>query len=157
MAGWLRDPVLNVALSSGLGIPLSDHFVRQAIARFAEDSTTRVDFCVLALGGPPIGWVHLAEIDPWARHAELGIFIGEADYRGRGFGTETTRLVVEFGFNQLNLNKVWLTVDADNEAALRCYNRVGFRRDGVIRDAVYRDGRYIDRILMSVLRSEYTR
>lgn len=154
-AGWLADPELNATLSSGLGIPMSAHAAREAAEHLAADSTARVDFTVLTLDGRAIGSVHLAGIDPWARRAELGIFIGEPEYRARGFGTEITVLLTRFAFRELNLHKVWLTVDADNVAAVRCYEKAGYRHDGVLRDEVFKNGRYVDRLVMSVLRHEY--
>lgn len=152
---WLAQPGLNKILSSGLGIPISPANVKETAKRLAEDSATRADFAIVTREGQPIGYTHLADIDPWARHGELGIFIGPPDFRGRGYGTEATRLLLDFAFGQLNLHKVWLTVDADNQAGIRCYDRLGFHRDGVIRDAIFRDGRYVDRILMSILDVEY--
>lgn len=152
---WLAEPGLNKILSSGLGIPISPANIKETARRLSEDSATRADFAIITRDDEPIGYSHLAGIDPWARHAELGIFIGEPDYRGCGYGTEATRLLLDFAFAQLNLHKVWLTVDADNQPGIRCYDRLGFHRDGVIRDAIFRDGCYVDRILMSILEVEY--
>lgn len=152
---WLSDPELNAIMSTGMGSPISPVMLREAAERLAEDSTTRIDFTILTLEGVPIGSVHLADIDPWARRAELGIFIGEPGYRGCGLGTEATRLLLTFAFQQLNLHKVWLTVDADNTPGLRCYDKLGFHHDGILRHEVFKNGRYVDRVLMSILDDEF--
>ena len=152
---WFSDPELNAVLSSGDGVPASPHGMRAVVARLAHDSTTRVDFTVMRLDGTPIGAAHLADIDPWARHAEFGMFIGPREERGHGLGREIVRLGVGFAFEQLNLHKVWVTIDADNAPSVRCFTRAGFHQDGVLRDHVYKRGRYVDRLLLSILRSEW--
>lgn len=152
---WISDPDVSATLNSGLGIPLSAARVKEQVLSYISDPNS-VDCLVLNKEeNKPIGFVHLFDIDIWARRAELGIFIGEKQYRGKGYGTEITRLIIEFAFHRLNLHKVWLTVDADNLAGIRCYEKVGFRKDGVLRDEVFRNGVYDDRILMSILRQEF--
>ncbi|HET9015037.1 MAG TPA: GNAT family protein [Thermomicrobiaceae bacterium] len=152
---WFGDPELNGILSSGNGVPASPEGMRQAVAHLAEDSVTRVDFTVVRNDGTPIGAAHLADIDPWARYAEFGMFIGPPADRGRGVGQEIARLSVDFAFRELNLHKVWITIDVDNVASIRCCEKVGFHHDGVLRDHVFKGGRYVDRVLMSILRSEW--
>lgn len=100
-----------------------------------------------------IGHVGLYSLNWLARHAELRILIGEG--RGRGLGTEATRLVIAYGFERLNLNKVWLGVNADNVAGLRCYEKAGMTREGTLRAEIFRNGRYYDAIRLSILRDEY--
>ncbi|HUZ00897.1 MAG TPA: GNAT family protein [Thermomicrobiaceae bacterium] len=152
---WFADPELNAILSSGNGVPASAEGMRSVVARLAEGSSSRVDFTVIRLDGTPIGAAHLADIDPWARYAEFGMFIGAGDERGHGIGLEIVRLGVGFAFRELNLHKVWITIDADNRPSLRCFEKAGFHQDGVLRDHVFKDGRYVDRKLLSVLRGEW--
>ena len=78
----------------------------------------------------PVGMTYLADIDHRNRTAELGIVIGEADCRGRGFGTEATRLTLDYAFTVLGLHSVVLWVYDDNVAGRRCYARAGFRESG---------------------------
>ena len=70
------------------------------------------------------------EIDLVKKRGALGILIGESDYRGRGIGTEVTGLVVQHAFRELKLNEVWLSVEADNLAGRRAYEKVGFKSVG---------------------------
>lgn len=102
-----------------------------------------------------VGHVGLFGLNWVARHAELRILIGESFGRGQGWGTEATRMVVEYGFERLNLNKVWLGVNADNVAGIRCYEKAGMSREGVLRAEIFRNGRYYDAIRLSILRDEY--
>ena len=102
-----------------------------------------------------IGACGLHRIDPKNRHAMYGIFIGEAEARGKGHGTEVTALVVGYAFATLNLNRVWLHVYEDNKGAIRAYEKVGFRQEGVLRQDSYREGRYGNTVVMGILRSEW--
>lgn len=152
---WVTDPDISATMLSGLGIPLSPSRVKGQIDSFIADPNS-VDCVILDKETQlPIGFVHLFDIDQWARKAELGLFIGEKSYHGRGYGTETTRFIVDFAFNRLNLNKVHLAVDADNPAGIRCYEKAGFKTDGVLREEIFKNGKYVDRIVMSVLRHEF--
>lgn len=152
---WIVDPAVNRVLSSGSGMPRSAISLPQALDYWSADAADHVGFTILVSDEQPVGSIQLADIDPWARHAELGIFIGDPAFRGQGLGTEAIRMVLDFSFRQLNLHKVWLTVDSDNDPAICCYDRLGFKRDGVLRDAIFRDGRYLDRLLMSIVENEF--
>ena len=101
-----------------------------------------------------IGSCQLRHIDPVHRSAELQIRIGEADLRGQGFGTEAVRQLVRFGFRDLNLHRVYLNVFAANERAIRAYEKAGFQREGLLREAAHIDGRYVDVVVMGIVRSE---
>ncbi len=90
---------------------------------------------------------------PWRRS---GIFIGETDCRGKGFGEEATRVLCRYAFDEMNLHKIRLDVYAGNAGAVRTYERVGFRKEGVLREETFRRGRYIDVMRMGLLRGELT-
>jgi RimJ/RimL family protein N-acetyltransferase len=85
----------------------------------------------------------------------FGIFIGEAEGRGKGFGTEVAALIVRYAFATLNLNRVWLQVYEDNKGAIRAYEKVGFKREGLLRHDSFRDGKYGNTVVMGLLRSEW--
>ena len=89
------------------------------------------------------------------RNAWLGIGIGEADYRGKGYGTDAMRLLVGYGFRELDLYRIQLGVFRNNLRAIRCYEKVGFVHEVVKRAEVYRDGQRIDCLYMGLLRSEW--
>jgi RimJ/RimL family protein N-acetyltransferase len=87
--------------------------------------------------------------------AELRILIFDKDAIGKGIGTEACRMLVEYGFNRLNLHRIWLGVNADNKLAVNCYKKVGFKQEGRQREAIFYHGKYADVIQMGVLRSEW--
>ncbi len=100
------------------------------------------------------GQCNLMLIDNTARKAELAIVIGR-EHHGRGYGYEAINLLLDFGFHQMNLNRVYLKVHEDNARAIRLYERVGFAHEGRLRQEMFRDGRYQDLLVMGILRDEF--
>jgi len=103
----------------------------------------------------PLGCTGLHQIDWRSRHAAFGITVGPAQHWGKGYGTEATRLMVQYAFDTLNLNRVWLHVLEYNERGIRCYEKVGFKKEGLLRQEHFRDGRYWDTHLLAILRDEW--
>jgi len=102
-----------------------------------------------------IGTTGLHRIDFKNRHAGFGIAIGDKQAWGKGYGTEATFLVARYGFETLNLNRIWLHVYDFNPAGMRCYEKVGYAREGVLRQDHFSEGRYADTIVMAILRQEW--
>lgn len=102
-----------------------------------------------------IGLIGLYEINWIAQHAELRITIGEKEFLGKGIGTDVTIEVVKYGFEKLNLHKIYLGVNASDKRANKCYRKAGFVYEGKIRDYHYRNGRYYDANLYSILKEEF--
>ena len=103
----------------------------------------------------PMGWGVLVVRDQTNRRASLGIIIGEKAYWGKGYGTDATRLLLDYGFNVLNLHSVELSVYSFNERAIRCYEKVGFTQTGRHREARILRGKTHDIITMDILASEF--
>lgn len=101
-----------------------------------------------------MGQCDLFMIDNVARKAELAIILVK-DARGKGYAREAIRLICDYAFNQLNLNRVWLRVAEQNQSAMRAYARAGFTREGVLRQDMFIDGRYEDVLIMGLLAREY--
>ncbi len=104
--------------------------------------------------GEKIGSVYLRDIDRTNRKAEFGIFIGEADKLGCGYGKEAADLMTEYGFSVLHLNKIFLRVLADNKRACRSYRKAGFTEEGLFRQDVILDGQKKDLIFMAKFAGE---
>ena len=102
-----------------------------------------------------IGNIELQDVNHTDRRATLGILIGEADERNKGYGTEAINLILDFAFNYLNMNSVNLTLIAVNDRAKRCYEKVGFKEFGRQREAKYVNGKYYDVIHMDILAKEF--
>jgi RimJ/RimL family protein N-acetyltransferase len=105
--------------------------------------------------GQYIGHCLLYRIDDFARVCQLGIGIGDPAYQGRGYGREAITLLLRYAFDLRNLRRVGLSVNADNERALRAYRACGFVEEGRLREQAWVEGRYIDVVVMGILRAEW--
>ena len=152
---WFNDPEVRRYLL--VYEPMS----RAQEERWFESYLSRKDDIILAIEvREGDSWVHIGNIGlhriDWKnRVATLGIVIGEKAYWGRGYGTEAVRTMLRYAFHELGLNRVELETYSFNPRAQRCYERAGFRREGVRRGALYRDGKFHDIIIMGILREEF--
>jgi RimJ/RimL family protein N-acetyltransferase len=102
-----------------------------------------------------IGGTGFVHIDWRCRSTELGLMIGEKSFWNRGYGSDALRALLRWGFETLNLNRIWLRVYEYNARAQRVYEKVGFVREGAFRQAQFREGRYYDVLIYSILRREW--
>ena len=102
-----------------------------------------------------IGNCSLFTIEHEHRKAEFGIFIGDKSYWGKGFGTEATELILDYGFNILNLHNILLKVYNFNKKAIHCYEKAGFHYIGKRRESIIIGGRKYDEIYMDILSNEF--
>ena len=84
-------------------------------------------------------------------NASLGIFIGNEDNLSKGYGSEAIKLLIEYGFKELRLHNIMLTVLSNNPRAIKCYEKCGFKEFGRRHEALYRNGEYIDEIYMEII------
>jgi len=101
-----------------------------------------------------IGHVGLYDIDHRVRSAEFAIMIGEKSFWGKGLGKTITAAVLDYGFEQLNLHRIYLSVLSANERALCLYEKLGFKKEGVLRHDQFRNGQYLDVTIMGILEDE---
>jgi RimJ/RimL family protein N-acetyltransferase len=105
--------------------------------------------------GSLVGYAGISKLSKINKSGEYFVFIGEKQYWGKGLGTEVTKQVLETGFNDYGLNRIMLTVSEPNIGGIKAYERAGFKTEGHLRQACFRNGQYHDKIVMSVLRSEW--
>lgn len=96
--------------------------------------------------------MYFRDINPAYKSAEFGIFIGEDESIGKGYGTEATRLFTAFGLEVLDFHRIFLRVLKSNETAIRSYASSGYVKEGEFRDMVFLDGRYENIIFMAILK-----
>ena len=145
---WLNDANITQYLS------IHNHMVSLlGEKRYLEDTSTKdCHFVIVNLDSDEaIGNIAFDEIDYRNGAAVLGIFIGEENYRGKGYGSEAIKLLLNYGFNELRLHSVTLTVLADNARAIKAYEKCGFKEFGRKHDALYRNGKYVDIIYMEII------
>jgi RimJ/RimL family protein N-acetyltransferase len=156
LAGWLNDPDVRRYLNIYLPISMADEEkwlkVQQEKEPAAQPFLLEKIDCDPYL---PIGVIGFDLINWRDRWAEISIFIGEKACWDHGYGSEAIQLMLSNGFNNLNLYAIRLKVFDENVRALHCYQRLGFIEEGRMREARFQDGKYLDEILMSILRSEW--
>jgi RimJ/RimL family protein N-acetyltransferase len=153
---WISNLETTQFLSEAGAAPTLDQEIAWFESEIRKDNT--LTFTIYALPDfQPIGTVNLHQINHKHRKANMGIMIGEPAMRGQGLGTEAVELIVDFGFNALNLNSIWLTTYEFNIAGRTAYRRAGFSEVGRRRQCRFHAGRFWDEIHMDILASEFTK
>lgn len=137
------------------GQPINGVREREWIESLGKSPTDCVFGIALKGADRLIGVTGLHQVDARNRSAMFGINIGDTAFQGRGYGREATELALRYAFEELNLNRVELSVYADNWRAIRLYQKVGFVQEGCARQARYSNGRYQDEYRFAMLRSEW--
>jgi len=102
-----------------------------------------------------VGHTALVRPDWISRMMTFYIVLLDKTVWGKGLGSEATGMVVTYGFNMLNLNRIQLHVNAENEPAKAVYKKIGFKHEGTLRQAMYKNQKYYDFWLMSILAEEF--
>jgi RimJ/RimL family protein N-acetyltransferase len=150
---WVNDPEVTrlLLMHRPMNLACEEEFIDNA---YRSEHEIALGIVAIATGRL-IGTTGLRQIDFRNRHATFGIVIGEKSEWDKGYGTEATRLVIGYAFETLNLNRVELHVHESNARGIRSYEKVGFRKEGVLRQESYRMGRYWDTIVMAILRDDW--
>lgn len=102
-----------------------------------------------------IGVAGLCYWDPVRQHAEASLYLGDARLRGLGFGEAMLTALCDYGFGKLALRRIWAEIFAGNEASLRLFEKVGFRREGTLREHAFHGGRWLDSHIYGLLAREW--
>ena len=103
-----------------------------------------------------IGYLSLKNIDHRNRVTILGgILIGDEHNQGSGLASEAVKLMLEFAFNELNINMLWTYVLEEHHASPRLLEKNGFKRTGILPQSVYKSGKYHNQIIFCILRKDY--
>jgi RimJ/RimL family protein N-acetyltransferase len=151
---WLNDPEVTQWLVTHRPLSLAEE------ERWYEDQVVRaaggraINFAI-EYEGRYIGNCGIKEIDHRRRCAEVGIFIGAKELWNQGLGADALRLLLAYGFAELNLHRMQLDVAAPNARAIRCYEKCGLREEGRLRDDWFAHGQYCDRVVMGILEDEW--
>lgn len=149
---WLADPEVRRWLAA-----LDEPPTLQEEIEWYEDTRANPDnvlWAIETLDGRLLGTCELRTALK-SRRAELGIAIQDKREWSKGYGEDAVRLVLEYGFEDMELNRIELTTDEDNVRGRRCYEKCGFVEEGTLRKHRIVDGRPINTIMMSVLREEW--
>lgn len=148
---WDSDPEIAY-LMGGPARPADESREWYTMLMHARNS---VPLAIETQGGELIGDAQLLEISYRSGDAELVVRIGSRDYWGNGYGTDAVMEVLRIAFHEMNLNRVYLRVCRHNPRAIRCYEKCGFRREGIIRRRATEGcaARFI--VLMTIVRDEF--
>lgn len=148
---WINDPANNQFLHYDLPIEISK------TQRWFDNNVGRTDRydAVIEADGMACGIIGLLGIDKRNSKAEYYVTMGEASLKGRGIATEASKIILEYAFKDLNLNKVFLYTETENIAAQRLFEHIGFKREGVIRQDLYSRERFVDRIMYGMLKNDF--
>ncbi|OGQ46671.1 MAG: hypothetical protein A3H42_04230 [Deltaproteobacteria bacterium RIFCSPLOWO2_02_FULL_46_8] len=147
---WVNDPALVRFSASYKPVHWKNH-----VEWFdsLEEKDTTIIFGIRPIGDKKlIGFCKLVNMHRVCRSAEMQIKIGDRAYLSQGYGSEALGLLLRFAWDDLNLHRVYCYVFADNERAIKLYEKFGFLREGVMREAAFIDGEYKDIIIMGILR-----
>lgn len=152
---YLNDAETKRFLMPGVPYP----FTLEEEIKWYENLSSHNDNYSFAIetidGGQYIGGCGINRLDWKNSVAIVGIFIGDKNYWGKGYGTDAMKALLKFIFEQMNINKVKLFVYSFNERAVKSYEKCGFVREGVLRQEMFRDGKYNDEYVMGILKEEY--
>ena len=155
LAQWEMDLGRSVMLLERVAPP-SEAAARERLAKWSANEGDDLGFTIVALDGPQplVGHIIVFGIRAKDRLATIGIALGR-EYTGRGYGTDAMRIIVGYGFRELGLHRIQLSVAQYNPAGIRAYEKAGFVEEGRRRESVWHDGRWYDEIQMSILDHEW--
>lgn len=151
---WVNDREVTKYMETGI-FPITLKELREFYKRISKSKTDIIFAIVDKKNNLHIGNIKLGSINWVHRFADLGIMIGERKYWRKGYGQEACRLLLEYAFNRLNLNKVILGVYSVHKPAIKAYQRVGFKIEGRIKRMLRLEGKYVDKIIMGISRKEF--
>lgn len=158
---WINDPEVSQGIGKYLPFSMADEedWFETMHKRPASEHVLAIEVKAVAPQGDEtwrlVGSCGFFNHDQHNASAEFGIMIGDKSYWNKGHGTEAVRLLVKHGFHTLNLNRIYLRVLENNPRAIRAYEKAGFTHEGRQRQADFRDGKYIDLLVMSILKDEF--
>ena len=152
-AAWLND----LSVTRCMNVPDANTTVEKELTAITELSKGH-NYAIVDLSTDRlIGGCGLGDIDQLNGTALIYIFIGDKAHRGMGYGSEALKLLIDYGFQYLNLHNIMLKVFSFNTAAIKCYEKVGFQRIGVRRQSLLRERQRHDEIYMDLVHQDFYR
>jgi [ribosomal protein S5]-alanine N-acetyltransferase len=152
--GWLKQSDIIESILLGKRINALEEEIKW-FEKYSKDDTKNV--FAIEFKHHHVGNASLFNIDKFHGRANLSIFIGDENCRGKGLGYETLRIVLNFAFNNMSLYRISLEVLEDNLHAINCYKKIGMQEEGILRSYVNIQNRRCNMIVFSILRDEFFR
>jgi RimJ/RimL family protein N-acetyltransferase len=126
-----------------------------------EDWNNRADTILLTVcekeSGNAVGQTAFVRIDPFSRAAVFYLALYDSSVWNKGYGSQVTRLMIQYAFHTLNLNRIQLHVAVENTYAVKAYQNAGFIIEGTLRQAMFHNGKFADFYVMGILKEDYKR
>lgn len=152
---WHNDPELFSTLFSPFH-PVSVQTVEEWIRKRTQYSEKEINFAIcLKSNSQHIGNTYIRDIDWVNRCGIIQMFIGDVEHRNKGYGKQALRLMVDYAFLTLGLNRIGGQLFASNVASLKICQNVGYREEGKLRQRVYQDGQFHDALIIGVCRDDW--
>jgi RimJ/RimL family protein N-acetyltransferase len=151
----------NIELRRFLGVPLprSRNYLQAWIEKQGSSNPWLDGVLHLSIAdkntGEFLGFANLKDIVKPHSRAELGISIYDPNNQSKGYGTDAVRVILWVAFNILGLHSIFLDVIAKNERAIHVYEKVGFKRVGILRESEFLDGAYTNLLYMDILKEDF--
>lgn len=153
---WLKDKeVMRFMETRAAGYTLKD--LRKYVKKMTTSGNSAIFAIIAKDAGIHIGNIKLGGINFFHRYANLGIMIGDKKYWSKGYAVEACRSLLRYAFRELNLNKITLGVYAAHLAAIRAYQKAGFKIEGRFKKMLNLEGKYVDKIVMGISCDEFKR
>jgi RimJ/RimL family protein N-acetyltransferase len=152
---WLNDPEVTKYNSHGETL-YTQKMAEEYISMVTESESHYVFAIIENTTEKHIGNISLQALDRKARNAEFAILIGETSVHAKGVGEEAGRLLLEYGFTELKLHRIYCGTSSDNIGMQKLALKLGMRQEGVRRDGLTKNGSYADIIEYGILEDEYT-
>lgn len=148
---WINNELNNKFLHYDLPISIEE------TEQWFDNNIGRADRydAVIEADGVPCGIIGLLSIDGKNSKAEYYIAMGETSLKGKGVSTEASKLILDYGFKELGLNRIYLFTETENVPAQKLFEKVGFVKEGCIREDIISHGKYVDRYVYGICRREY--
>ena len=148
---WINNPKNNRFLHYNIPIEISK------TQKWFDNNIGRIDRydAIIEADGVPCGTIGLLSIDKINSKAEYYIAMGETDLKGKGVSTQASKLILDYGFKELDLNKIYLFTETENIIAQKLFEKIGFVKEGCIRLDILSHGKFVDRYLYGIIRSDY--
>lgn len=154
-SAWRNDPEVTDLLAGNI-YPTSPDREKTWIQEVIMNDRVNIRLgVVLKTNDKLIGLVNLVNIQWINRNAEFSILLGDKEEWGKGYGKQATAEMLKFGFLERNLERIYLTVDVEHQKAIKIYEKLGFKKEGLLRRHHFRKGKYRDVFIYSILKEEY--
>jgi RimJ/RimL family protein N-acetyltransferase len=156
---YVKDLINRSEIKKCLALGIPFPYTLEDELKFYESISANNDTYTFAIEAKEteelIGGCGTNAIDWKNSTATVGIFVGKEGYLSKGYGTDAMNILINFIFNEMNINKVKLEVYSFNIRAIKCYEKLGFKQEGCLRKEIFREGKYHDILVYGMFRDEF--